>query len=156
MNKLNKPKNISEYVAEYVIKHNCYRDNEIKNLEDILNKFEIVKCRNCKKYHQYLLDNEDQCEICDNHNDNYNDSLCDNCLDVQHYDTWNLSGMDMCKTCSLSHCHYCILEMNTDESTIGKCEFCDTILCKRCKTFLRCCSGKNKEGLDDLSNEDDE
>ena len=62
------PKNFQEYVANAVIKHNKYRDDEISELEAILADLNVDKCRKCQKYYKKGINmcamcEEDYCRI---------------------------------------------------------------------------------------------
>jgi hypothetical protein len=55
------PKNIQEYMANAVIKHNKYRDDEIAELESILKDCGVERCFKCQKYKKEM----DMCNMCD-------------------------------------------------------------------------------------------
>ena len=109
------PKNISEYVAQYVIKHNKYRDEELDILYKVLEDFDINKCFDCEKY--YLKTGH--CEVCDKY-------YCGCCGYIEHIKTWNLSGTWMCAICVLNQCHNC-----SHDAIIG-CKYCKIPSCNHC------------------------
>ena len=105
----NNPKNIAEFVVKKVIEENKYRDDEIKKLREVLEEFDIIKCNKCGKYDNVF----EICEMCEN-------KFCYKCSTVQHYNTWNLSGMNMCSNCSLIYC-WCL---NKKEPNNENCLHC--------------------------------
>ena len=108
---LNNPRNIAEFVVKKVIEENKYRDDEIKKLQEVLKEFSIVKCEKCKEYNDAFA----TCDMCDDIN-------CYKCATIKHYDTWNLSGMDMCNNCSLIYCHWCLKKKETNHENCLKCQ----------------------------------
>ena len=122
------PKNIQEYIVERIIKHNKYRDEEMRKLYKVLEDFDILKCDVCLEYSQ----NVKSCDMCDF-------KCCETCYDtkIRHIDTWNLSGCKMCEKCILIYCHFCIAEVGTNGRT---CTICDSILCEKCTLrWPKCC-----------------
>lgn len=105
------PAHAMEYVAQYIVKHNEYRDNEIvqlnkriQQLEDRLNvaettlkELDTVKCTSCQAY----VNNIDRCEMCET-------EKCQTCSDIQHIESWNRSGMNMCFICRNMYCNFCL------------------------------------------------
>lgn len=109
---LNNPKNIAEYVAQYIIKENKYRDDEIQRLQKVFKEFGIIECKKCKEYsYSNHLEN---CDLCDDIN-------CYKCSTIKHYHSWNLSGINMCEKCSLIYCQYCL---NNKEYNNKYCKEC--------------------------------
>ena len=100
-----------EYVAQYIVKHNGYRDNEIAQLNEKIRQLEqnlqnsiatlrelgFVKCSVC----QTDVHNYDSCEMCEA-------KKCETCTDIVHINSWNLSGMNMCFICRNTHCNHCL------------------------------------------------
>ena len=122
------PKNIQEYIVREIIAHNKYRDLEIEQLNKILQDFDITKCDVCLEYTR----DGGSCGQCDF-------KCCGKCYDskIKHVNTWNLSGTEMCEKCILTHCHFCISEL---ESTDIKCPICNSIHCETCrKRWPKCC-----------------
>jgi hypothetical protein len=93
-------KNIQEFVANYVIAHNKYRDLEIEQLKaelnEILETCDIIKCNICNLYRDYY----GSCEFCDI-------KTCASCDYVQKYSSWNISGCYACDKCEKLYCTGC-------------------------------------------------
>ena len=89
-------KNIQEYIAEQVIKHMEYRDEEVRKLEELLEKYDVILCGFCGDYGDY----EETCEVCE----------LKSCKRCSHFITRlyvnNISlKMFMCDECANKH--YC-------------------------------------------------
>lgn len=103
------PKNIQEYVANAVIKHMKYRDDEIAELEAILEEY-IDKCKKCQKYKKesYMCNMcvADYCSTC----------ACEEMKSFRSSDTYNeVTGegfsslqFDLCNKCSSTLCSLCV------------------------------------------------
>lgn len=96
--------NIQEYVAERVIAHMKYRDEEIEILQKELEilrekaayKADIIKCDWCNEYSDY----DWECEFCER-------KSCTGCKKVKKYPSWNLSGCTACDDCEAKYCTQC-------------------------------------------------
>ncbi len=104
------PKNIQEYIVESVIKHNKYRDDEIKELQQILHDLDLDKCSTCMKYKKIM----DVCALCEK-------MCCYKCAktNLKHlitsntYDEITDTGscsldIELCNKCILNLCVECI------------------------------------------------
>lgn len=80
-----------------------------------LEKWDIIACSECKKYSR----DPDICDMCDIRS-------C-GCVKITRVDTWNLSGMNMCEKCLPKYCHFCISQIDREESekNNGYCDNCE-------------------------------
>ena len=103
------PKNFQEYVANAVIKHNKYRDDEIAELEAILADLNVDKCRKCQKYKKEInmchMCDADYCRICSN-TELKNFTSSDTYDEVTH-EGFSPLQFDLCNKCSLNLCTSC-------------------------------------------------
>ena len=107
-------------------------NERIKELEDVLKEFDIEKCNVCDTY---VTDGHAYCGQCDFR-------CCETCAKklIHHFESWNLSGVDMCNGCMKTYCHYCLGKLEED---ILPCEFCESLFCNDCVSKrYRCCSCK--------------
>lgn len=89
-------KNLQEYVAERVIKHMEYRDEEVRKLRKLLKTFDIILCDFCHDYDH----NNGICEICEFRG-------CVRCIDT-YINTRNFAT-NMCRKCAKkTFCSKCL------------------------------------------------
>ena len=111
------PKNFQEYVANAVIKHNKYRDDEIAELEAILADLNADKCGKCQKYKKEI----NICGTCDvfyctscsttemksfTSSDTYDNVTHEGFSPVQ-FDLCNKCSLNLCTSCNSSLCKDC-------------------------------------------------
>ena len=96
---------------------------EIDELKAVLTDNDFEKCSECKKY----VKDYTSCGQCDF-------QCCESCAEtrIQHYDSWNLSGVNMCSSCSKLFCHDCLTELDPIEPSIP-CIHCGSLHCQKCK-----------------------
>ena len=87
---------IQEYVAQEVIRHMKYKDEEIRVLKLELENFDVILCDFCQKYRKY----DWECDFCEK-------VSCTECEIVKNYPSWNLSGCNACDDCTTKYCTSC-------------------------------------------------
>ena len=116
-NKQMYPKNFQEYVANAVIKHNKYRDDEIAELEAILADLNVDKCKKCQKYKKEMnmcgTCDADYCTSCSNtemksftSSDTY-DEVTDEGFSPLQFDLCNKCSSNLCTSCNSTLCKDC-------------------------------------------------
>ena len=116
------PKNIQEYIVESVIKHNKYRDDEIKELERLLVECDVSKCDKCLKYKIEMY----SCHLCQI-------NCCFGCSETEiktfiSYNTYDRDTKEGFTSFKVNVCNKCILNL---------CVKCiDSKMCKDCTNKL--------------------
>ena len=120
MNPVSSPAHAMEYVAQYIIKHNHYRDdeitsrdNEIGRLKNVLVDFGIVQCNECGS-----------------------------CSDIDHvYLGDHRKSKDLCGACRKVYCNWCLIETNGGTTAIYS--GTTAMYCDKCVKNISSAFGKN-------------
>jgi len=138
MNPVSSPAHAMEYVAQYIIKHNHYRDdeitsrdNEIGRLKNVLVDFGIVQCNECGDYD----DDCSECYICEV-------VKCGSCSDIDHvYLGDHRKSKDLCGACRKVYCNWCLIETNGGTTAIYS--GTTAMYCDKCVKNISSAFGKN-------------